>query len=130
VRRVPGAVQVSSAAFRRCVAAVFEKLGLPQPEPAYVRDLEALDEACAAWHRERNLGPLLFTLPELGPALVTGNLDQADDAGFLGNEAARDFVRFVDCRTGYRCTLLMLQVCLTIQLAVQENKVNAAGGAA
>jgi hypothetical protein len=119
--------------FRECVVLVFERIGLAAPPESYLVDVERLNEACAEWHRQPDAqrgGFLKFDLPDLlaGP-LVTGNLPDAITHGWAVNDAAKAFIRYIDERSGKRATLLMLQVVLLLQQAVQENKpVNAAGG--
>jgi hypothetical protein len=120
--------------FRACVLMVFERLGLAMPAESYLADFESVNRAAAEWHAERGatMGPCRFNLPDPifgGSCIVTGNLSQADRKGWLGNAAARDFVRFVDERSNRRGTLLMLQILLTIQMAMQPQP-NARGGEA
>jgi hypothetical protein len=110
---------------------VFERVGLYAPPAAYLDDLQRMNDAASEWHRDPErlaLGFLHFDLPDLlAGNIVTGNLDAAEQHGWCLNEAARNFVRFIDERSGRRGTLLMLQVILLLQQAVQTN-VNAAGG--
>jgi hypothetical protein len=119
--------------FRECVCLVFESIGLDRPMAGYLDDLERVNNAAAEWHDDptrRALGFLHFDMPDLlAGEVVTGSLCAAETAGWCLNDAARDFVRFVDERSGRRGTLLMLQVILLLQQAVQTN-VNAAGGSA
>jgi hypothetical protein len=120
-----------NTAFRECCLLIIDRLGLGQPEAGYLDELEALNEACAEWHRVRapKFGFLVLHLPEFGDRVMTGNLDLAERAGFCGNEAARDFVRFIDCQTKHRCTLLMLQIVSLLQTAIASGAaVNAPGG--
>lgn len=122
--------------FRLCALAVFERLGVGKPPDAYLDDLQRLQDACSEWHRlpdERRGGFLEFELPDLlgGGGVQTGNLPAAIDFGWAKNDAAKDFVRFVDERSGKRATLLMLQVVFLIQEAVQAGQqVNTTGGSA
>lgn len=121
--------------FRLCALAVFERLGMGEPADAYLDDLQRLQDACSEWHRlpdERRGGFLHFDLPDLLSGCVqTGNLPAAIDFGWAKNDAAKDFVRFVDERSGKRATLLMLQVVFLIQEAVQAGQqVNTTGGSA
>jgi hypothetical protein len=114
--------------FRECVILVFERLGLEAPAAGYLDDIERLNNAAAEWH-SRGGGVLHFELPDLlSGAIVTGNLSDAAKNGFAVNDAAKAFVRDIDECTGRRGTLLMLQIILLIQQAVQTNKVNAMGG--
>jgi hypothetical protein len=114
-----------------CVTLIFERLGFEAPPASYIADVEKLNAAGAEWHKANPGRPVLFSVPDLlgGGGVVTGNLDAAELHGWTGNEAARDFVRYIDERTGRVATLLMLQVLLVIQEAVQARKVNASGGA-
>lgn len=121
--------------FQKCVLMVLERLGLgPAVPPSYLADVERLNQACAEWHKQPDAvrGDFLkFDLPDLlSGELVTGNLPEAITAGWCANDAAKDFIRFIDERSGRQATLLMLQIVLLLQQAVQENKaVNSAGGA-
>jgi hypothetical protein len=120
--------------FEECVFLVFERLGLGRPPAAYVADVVALNRAAAEWHETpeaQGLGFLEFDLPDLlapGGVVLTGDLCNAIPQGWAKNKAAGAFLGFIDARTGYRCTLLQLQVVLLIQQAAQEGKVNAGGG--
>jgi hypothetical protein len=121
--------------FGQCVVLVLERIGMAGAPPAYIADVERLNEACAEWHRQPDAvrgGFLKFDLPDLlepGAPLVTGNLPEAITYGWAANDAAKAFIRFVDERSGSQATLLMLQIVLLLQQAVQEGKaVNAAGG--
>jgi len=119
--------------FRDCCVLIIEHMGLGEPDPGYLDDLEALNDACCAWHIERapRMGFLKLVLPTMGGDLMTGDLSLAESAGFCGNAAAVDFVRFIDCRTKHRCTLLMLQVLAALQDALKHGSgttVNASGG--
>lgn len=115
--------------FRKCVALLFERLGMDRPAELYLDDVEALNRAAAEWHRSGARAPLHFELPDLlAGELVTGNLNHAERAGWCGNQAAKNFVAFCDERTGHRCTLLMLQIVLLLQQAAQAGRVNARGG--
>lgn len=124
-----------SDAFRECVCLVLARLGLAEPPPGYLDDVEALQRAGTEWHRlhAAELGFIHLELPNEalgGSAIVTGNLCDAVPAGWAANEAARHFIRFIDERTGRRCTLLMLQVLIILQEAAAGRRVNAKGGAA
>lgn len=125
--------------FRECVRVIYQKLGISMYlEAGYLDRLEELNNACADWHRERapKFGHLVFTLPDLeesGGVVFSGGLDAAEAHGWCSNAAAVDFVRWVDCRTEYQATLLMLQVVIYIQHAINECKnpkppINTAGG--
>jgi hypothetical protein len=120
--------------FRDCVTVIFEHIGLAMPPESYLADLERMNEAAAEWHAMQPRGGVLhFEVPDLLEGMLsgvvqTGNLPLAITNGWAANDAAKSFVRFVDMRTGQRGTLLMLQVILLIQHAVQENKANAQGG--
>lgn len=118
--------------FRECVRTVTDHMGMDCPD-SYIADIEMLNEACADWHRERapKMGFIKLVLPDLTRStMVTGNLDQAIPAGWCGNEAARDLIRYIDDKTAHRCTLLMLQILVLIQTAIKEpgTFVNASGG--
>lgn len=119
--------------FGKCVVMVLERLGMAGAPESYIADVERLNEACAEWHRQPDAlrgGFLKFDLPDLlSGTIVTGNLPQAIAQGWAANDAAKAFVRFIDERSGHQATLLMLQIVLVLQQAVQENKpVNAGGG--
>lgn len=126
---------METSSFRDCVQVILEHLQMWPVATSYVDDVVRLNEACADWHRVR--APLQgfpkFLIPDpVRPALVSGNLDDADAAGFLGNAAAHDFIKFVDRETNRRCTLLMFQICIWVQLAQRElrHQVNTTGGTA
>jgi hypothetical protein len=111
------------------VALIFQRLGFEPPPPAYIADMQKLNDAAAEWHKANRGRPVLFNVPDLlSGQVVTGNLDAAELHGWTGNAAARDFVRYVDERSGRVGTLLMLQVLIVIQEAVQARRVNAGGG--
>jgi hypothetical protein len=119
--------------FREAAAFVFKRLLGEVPPDSYLADLEALNDAASEWHKlpeAKRLGFLYFEMPDLFEGVVqTGNLPSAISEGWAKNDAAKAFVSYIDERTGKRATLLMLQVIVLIQQAVQERKVNAAGGA-
>lgn len=126
--------------FRDCVRIIYRKLGVEENlEPGYLAALEELHETCADWHRERGpkMGHLVLLVPDLAncEALLSGGLDAAESFGFCGNAAAVDFVRWIDCRTKHKCTLLMFQVVVYLQTAIKEFRttlptMNASGGSA
>lgn len=118
-----------SSGFRDLVVHVFHRLGMERPAEAYIDDVESLNKAATEWHKANSNQPLHFEVPNLlEGALVTGDLCVAETCGICANEHAKAFVRFVDERTGYRCTILMLQIVILIQQAAQETRVNAATG--
>lgn len=120
--------------FQEAASLVLQKLyGVTDPGEDYLAGIERLDEACADWHRERapKFGFLELHLPDPRVGLI-GTLDAAGQYGLCGNAAARDFLRFIDCRTSHRCTLMQLQVVIALQDITRGCKgvVNASGGAA
>lgn len=125
---------MTSDAFRECVCFVLARLGLAKPDPDYLDDVENLQRAATEWHRlhAAKLGFIHLELPSAAlsaGAIVTGNLCDAVPNGWAANDAAKHFVRFIDERTGRRCTLLMFQVLIILQDAAAARRVNARGGA-
>lgn len=120
--------------FREAAMFVFKRVIGEVPPDSYLTDLEALNDAAGEWHKlpeAKRLGFLYFDMPDLlnGEVVQTGNLPSAISEGWAKNDAAKAFVTYIDERTGKRATLLMLQVIILIQQAVQDRKVNAGGGA-
>ena len=116
---------------------MFQRIGLGTPPEAYVDDVVALNRAAAEWHAQPDAarhGFLEFDLPDLlgSATIATGNLPNAIAIGWAKNEAAKAFVLYIDQRTNYVSTLLMLQIVLLIQQLAQDSRtrsrVNSAGG--
>lgn len=102
--------------FTDAARALLDEIGFAPPDD-YVRDLEALNEACAACFRECNRGPIALGFPELleNGNVYAGNLDTAISAGFCHNEAAKHFIECIDRRTGRRCSIMQMQILIRLQ---------------
>jgi hypothetical protein len=131
--QAPTRAAAAMSDFRQVVCAVFNRIGMGTPPASYVDDVVALNRAAAEWHAQPNAGGygfLEFDLPDLLDAgtIQTGNLPDAIAIGWAKNAAAKAFVLFIDERTNYRATLLMLQIVLLIQQLAQQSRVNSTGG--
>lgn len=117
--------------FRENALAMLALCGMDDPPEGYMRNLEALDSACAkAWQEMQGQHPV-FNLPQLPfksttTPLYAGPLNLA--VKWCGNDAARKFVERADELSGRRCSIFMLQILLALQTAYQDSKVNAKGG--
>jgi hypothetical protein len=113
--------------FREAAAFVLKTVLGTVPPAAYLADLEALNEAAGEWAQQpeaQRLGFLEFEVPDFfGGVVQTGNLPEAISQGWTRNEAAKAFVLYIDERTGRRGTLLMLQVIILLQQAVNAGRV-------
>lgn len=117
--------------FRKLLITVYDGLGLAPVASGYLDCCERLNEACLDWYREHPGRAPGFDIPDLaGPMLPLGGLCEADRLGWCVDDNAREFVKFIDCRTNYEGTLLQFQILLTLQGWITEALQNASGGQA
>lgn len=105
--------------FRSRAIRFLKSIDMTDIPAGYLRDLEALDYACAEYRAASLSLPVLLLppFPHKGNSepLYAGNLDRADQAGWCSDDAARKFIEWIDARTKRRCTLFQLQIVYEMQ---------------